>query len=242
MKEKKSPVQEKDKKHVQQMFDDIAHDYDKLNHLLTLGIDKSWRKKLVKKVLPLKEKSIIDIATGTGDLAFEFLKHSPKKVVGVDFSHEMVEVCKKKIVQRKHDDIFLCVQADALALPFEPQSFHIASIGFGIRNFQSPQTALKEIYRVLKQEGEIIVIEFFSTSLIKKRGAYRLYMKNIMPLIGNAVSGHSYAYKYLFESIEQFVTVEEFVQMLQAVGFTNIEQRKLMGGMAHIIYAKKMIQ
>ena len=122
---------------VEQMFDDIAPDYDRLNHILTLGIDKRWRKKLVRMILPLKGKKVLDIATGTGDLAFSIVKHSPEHIHGIDFSEKMVELCNLKIQKKKVEHIFTSQQGNVMDLQFEDSTFDIATIAFGIRDRKS---------------------------------------------------------------------------------------------------------
>jgi demethylmenaquinone methyltransferase / 2-methoxy-6-polyprenyl-1,4-benzoquinol methylase len=225
----------KNSQHVEQMFDDIAQDYDRLNHILTLGIDKRWRKKLVRMIMPLSNKKVLDIATGTGDLAFSMLKYKPELIQGVDFSHKMVELCNLKIKKKNAGHIFKCLHGDVMNLPFEKNTFDIACIAFGIRNFEDTGKALTEIRRVLCPGGQLIVLEFFRSKLVEKNRFYRFYMKQIMPKIGKMISGHSWAYNYLFESTENFMSETEFVELLKLKGFEQIQTRNLMRGMAFII-------
>ncbi len=217
------------------MFDDIANDYDKLNHILSLGIDKQWRKKLVRMLIPLENKTVLDIATGTGDLAFAMIRHKPQHIHGIDFSSKMIGLCRKKIEQKKAGQIFSCEHADVMNMPFQEDMFDIASIAFGIRNFGNTEASLTEIHRVLKPGGKLVVLEFFRSRLVKKNRFYRFYMKSIMPKIGKLLSGHPWAYTYLFKSTENFLSETEFADLMINNGFERIRIRKLMFGMAFII-------
>jgi len=228
-----------DPEKVKEMFDSIAPDYDKLNHILTMGIDRLWRKKLVRMIRPLHNKYILDIATGTGDLAFVMLKEKPAHIQGLDFSEKMVGLCNKKILRKKAEDIFSCIEADVMQMPFNNNTFDVASISFGIRNFGNISQALTEINRVIKPGGKFVVIEFFRSRLVEKNRFYRFYMKGVLPTTGKIISGHPWAYKYLFSSVEHFLSEAEYAQMLQNHGFDNVKTKKLMGGMAYIIACDK---
>jgi demethylmenaquinone methyltransferase / 2-methoxy-6-polyprenyl-1,4-benzoquinol methylase len=228
-----------DPEKVKEMFDSIAPEYDRLNHILTMGIDRLWRKKLVRMIKPLHNKNILDIATGTGDLAFAMLKEKPAHIQGLDFSGKMVELCNKKIVRKKAEEIFTCIEADVMHMPFNDNTFDVASISFGIRNFGNTSQALTEINRVIKTGGKFVVIDFFRSRLVEKNRLYRFYMKRVLPTIGKIISKHPWAYKYLFSSVEHFLSETEYAQMLQNHGFDNVVTKKLMGGMAFIIVCIK---
>lgn len=220
---------------IQIMFDEIAVDYDKLNHIMTLGIDRVWRKKLVRMLMPVKKRKILDIATGTGDLAFDIIKKHPAMIHGIDFSEKMIRICQQKIIKHQLEGSFTCEQADVMKMPFENNSFDGATIAFGFRNFDNREQALKEIQRILKPGGVFIVLDFFKSGLVRHNVLYRFYMKKVLPFTGRIISGHPWAYSYLFNSIEQFLSEYEFVKLLEDSGFSNIQIKKLMFGMAHII-------
>ncbi len=226
-------------KHVEKMFDDIAPVYDKLNHVLTFHIDKIWRKKLVKQIQSFDNQLILDIATGTGDLAFDILKRKKAFIHGIDISEKMVTLCNKKIDKKKVSHLFQCTRADAMHMQFDDLTFHTVTIGFGIRNFEHTENAISEIHRVLKKNGQLLILEFFRSRLVEKNRLYRFYMKRIMPLIGKLISRHPWAYVYLFNSIENFLSENEFITMLDKNGFYDVKKKKLMGGMAFIISAVK---
>ncbi len=228
-----------DAKDVQNMFDDIAPDYDRLNHIMTFGIDRIWRRKLVRIIAPLTHKKILDIATGTGDLAFDILKNNPAKIHGIDFSEKMIRICKQKVKKNKLEHSFFCEHADVMKMPFENDSFDIVTIAFGFRNFKNKDKALKEIERVIKPGGSFVVLEFFNSGFVRKNKLFRFYMRKVLPGIGRLISGHPWAYRYLFDSIEKFESEEEFVQLLKNYGFTEFSVKKLMFGMAHIIKCER---
>jgi len=228
-----------DKTEVKQMFNSIAPDYDKLNHILTLNIDKIWRKKLLKLVATKEFSTVLDIACGTGDLSIEFLKRTKSKVTAVDISDQMIEICKMKVAKQKNSENFNSMVADVKDLPFGDNSFDLVSISFGFRNFDDHDKSIKEIIRVLNPSGRLVVMEFFKSEFISKNILFRFYMQKVMPIIGNIISGHKWAYSYLFSSIEEFMKEEEFIEFLKKNGFSNIKKKKLMFGIAYIIIAEK---
>lgn len=227
-----------DKTQVKQMFNAIADDYDKLNHILTFNIDKIWRRKLIKLLAAKNYNSVLDIACGTGDLTIEFLKNPACKVVAIDISEQMIEICKTKVSKLKMDKNFECLLADVQQMPFEDSRFDVVSISFGFRNFDDHNQSINEIKRVLKSGGRLVVMEFFKSGLMSRNIFFRFYMQKVMPFLGKIISGHKWAYSYLFSSIEEFLTEDEFIAILKKYGFTNIQKKRLMFGVAYIIIAE----
>jgi demethylmenaquinone methyltransferase/2-methoxy-6-polyprenyl-1,4-benzoquinol methylase len=208
------------KKGVRQMFDDIAWRYDFLNHFLTLGIDAWWRRKTIQLISNKDKAVMLDIATGTADLAISLVKHKhPLQVIGIDISAGMLEYGKKKVEKLKLINQIALQQANGEELPFPDNSFDVITIGFGIRNFEHPEKGLSEMYRVLKEKGELVILEF---SRPKNRFLCRLfdlYFCYILPFIGKIFSKHDTAYTYLPESVMQFPYGNNFLTMLQQAGF-----------------------
>ncbi|MEP7147006.1 MAG: ubiquinone/menaquinone biosynthesis methyltransferase, partial [bacterium] len=206
----------KSRKKIESMFDEIAPSYDRLNHLFTLNIDRRWRRKIVtdlseRDVLP---KIILDLASGTGDLTAELLKLNPDKIYSSDISGNMLELQRKKIPDKRLE----VIQADASDLPFENKYFDIITIGFGIRNFEHLPDSLAEIRRVLKPEGLLVILEMFRSGGLKSR-LFNIYFGKVMPLIGNMLSKSKYAYSYLFESVDSFLSVKDFILICDDAGF-----------------------
>lgn len=225
---------------VEAMFDGIAHRYDFLNHLLSFGIDKLWRKKLVKGILKYNPVNVLDVATGTGDLAFALLKRSPKvSVVGVDVSEKMLAFAKQKIDKRNLNQRFTLVRSSAEELSFPESTFDAAMVSFGVRNFYDTQKGLSQIGKSLKSGGAIHVLEFTKPRGWFFRGIYRIYFLRILPLIGGKVSKHNNAYSYLPNSVETFAEREEFLELLEKSGFVNASYRILSFGIAAIYQAEK---
>lgn len=222
---------------VAEMFDGISDKYDQLNHIMTLGMDHIWRKKLIQQILPVEGKKILDIATGTGDLAFRLLEYQPESIIGIDISSGMVNHCKHKIKKYNAEKIIQCFQADAMQLPFENNSFDIVCIAFGIRNFPDTQKAISEIRRVLKPDGKFVALEFLRSKLIEKNKLFRIYMKSIVPFMGRKLSKHPWAYEYLYNSMQSYLSPEEFSLLLQQSGFSEITIHSTGQGIAHIIKA-----
>lgn len=226
------------KEQVADMFDNIAHKYDFLNHFFSLGIDVLWRKKAIRKLKGLKSDVLLDIATGTGDFAFEALALKPHKVYGVDISAGMLEIGKQKIIKREKSEIMEFRLGDSEALDFEDDSIDIITVSFGVRNFQDLEKGLTEMKRVLKPGGTVCVIEFSKPERFPIKQLYGFYFKNIMPLIGKLVSKDNAAYSYLPESVQAFPYGQEFTSILEKVGFRQPEITLLTGGIASIYLAK----
>lgn len=227
------------KAQVAKMFDNISHRYDFLNHFLSLGIDKGWRKKAVKLLEPLKPRNILDVATGTGDFALQSLQLNPEKIIGVDISEGMLDVGRKKIRERKLDHRVELRSGDSENLPFEENKFDAVTVGFGVRNFENLERGLQEIFRVLKPGGMAVILEFSRPRTFPFRQVYSFYFKFILPKIGRIVSSDKAAYTYLPESVEAFPDGDDFINILQQVGFKNTKCRSLTFGISSIYIGTK---
>jgi len=228
------------KKQVEQMFDTISKNYDGLNRVISFGIDIRWRKNVLKRIKAINPKSILDIATGTGDLAIKFAEEIPaKKIVGLDISEGMLEVAKKKIKGSKLENCIEFIQADSEALPFKDNTFDAITVSFGIRNFENLEKGLSEIKRVLNSNGLFIILETsVPTKTLYKQG-YKLHTKYVLPVIGKLFSKDKVAYKYLCESASIFPHGEALNNILRKIGFIQVENHPQTFGVATIYTATK---
>jgi len=225
---------------IAKMFDRISPKYDRLNHLLSFNIDKTWRKKTAKAVAKDQPKTILDIATGTADLAIALAKYNPQAhIIGVDISEKMLEIGKAKIAKQGLDNQIDLRLGDAAALPFESQFFDAVTVAFGVRNFENLQQGLSEICRVLKPNGQVYILEFSMPERFPIKQAYRLYFKQILPKIGKQVSKDDWAYSYLPESVERFPKPAAFLQTLNDNGLSEASTRSLTWGIATLYTARK---
>lgn len=228
------------KEQVAQMFNNIARRYDFLNHFLSLGIDKLWRKKAVSYLKDLKANpKILDVASGTGDFAIATLKLKPEKVVGIDISEEMLNMGIQKIRKKKLDHIIELKKGDSENLAFKEQSFDGLTVAFGVRNFENLTKGLSEMYRVLKKEGKAVILEFSKPRVFPVKQVYNFYFRFVLPFIGKIISKDNAAYTYLPESVNQFPEREEFIYELEKVGFNDCIFKPLSLGIATIYVAKK---
>lgn len=228
------------KEQVARMFNNIAHRYDFLNHFLSLGIDKIWRRKAIgylKDVSP--NPVILDVATGTGDFAVAALKLSPQKIVGIDISQEMLHVGIEKIRKRNLEHIIQLKKGDSENLEFDDKVFDGIIVAFGVRNFENLNQGLSEMYRVLKTNGKAVILEFSRPRAFPVKQIYNFYFRLVLPFIGKLVSKDNAAYTYLPESVSQFPEREDFIQELEKVGFKNSIFKPLSFGIASIYVAKK---
>ncbi|MBB6680686.1 bifunctional demethylmenaquinone methyltransferase/2-methoxy-6-polyprenyl-1,4-benzoquinol methylase UbiE [Aequorivita sp. 609] len=243
MKKKITPYkdsQDGKKKQVEQMFDNISENYDGLNRVISLGSDIKWRKKVIKMVGDTKPNSILDIATGTGDLAIQFAESTnAEKIVGLDLSEGMLSIAKKKVSGKPISQKIEFIQGDSEALPFEDNTFDAITVSFGIRNFENLEVGLSEILRVLKSNGIFVVLETSVPSKFPFKQGYNLYSKNILPLIGKVFSKDKVAYKYLSESASTFPHGEKLNNILGEIGFKNVENHPQTFGVATIYKATK---
>jgi demethylmenaquinone methyltransferase/2-methoxy-6-polyprenyl-1,4-benzoquinol methylase len=231
--------QDSKKQQVARMFDNISHRYDFLNHFLSLGIDVLWRKKAVKLLRDLRPHTILDIATGTGDFAIESLSLNPKKVIGVDISEGMLARGNHKIKARNLDQRVELIYGDSENLPFEDNKFDAVIVAFGVRNFENLQKGLKEMYRVLREGGEVVILEFSKPASFPFKQLYNFYFNVILPNIGRAISSDKSAYRYLPESVRAFPDGDEFLDILNRTGFNSTAWIPLTFGICSIYRAKK---
>ncbi len=227
------------KEQVTQMFDNISHKYDFLNHFLSLGIDRIWRRKAINILKKGNPSSILDIATGTADFAIEAIALSPKKIVGVDISEGMLEKGKKKINKLELDNIISLSYGDSENLPFDNESFDAITVGFGVRNFEDLNKGLNEIKRVLKKDGQLAILEFSKPKKFPVKQSFYLYSKFLLPFFGRLFSRDKSAYTYLPASVEAFPEGEQFKNILAKNGFSQINLKSLSGGIATIYSAIK---
>ena len=218
------------------MFDNVAADYDRLNHLMSLGIDKGWRKKAVKATAGACE--VLDIACGTGDLSIG-LARAGKKVTGADISEEMMKVMRDKVNREGLQESVTIVKGAAEELPFGDCSFDAATCAFGIRNFEDRDLGLREMYRVLRQGGKVVILELSRPENMLLRKLYDLYFLNILPRIGGKVSGNKSAYNYLPASVVNFPPKDEFLAMMARAGFTSTTHRALSFGICRMFTGKR---
>lgn len=213
-----------------EMFDQIAGSYDFLNHLLSLNIDKGWRRKAIRSIAAMKPRRILDVATGTADMAIGAIRLNPDQVTGVDVSTGMLEIGRKKILDRGLAGRITLIEAACEALPFEESSFDAAMVAFGVRNFRNPELGLSEIYRVLSPGGKLAILEFSLPRRKWLRAGYRFYFHRLVPAIGRWFSRDLSAYRYLPDSVEAFPKGEAFVALLNRAGFTASTYKPLSFG------------
>jgi demethylmenaquinone methyltransferase/2-methoxy-6-polyprenyl-1,4-benzoquinol methylase len=220
---------------VQKMFSDIAPRYDLVNSVLSFGVHHYWRKVLVRLLPPSKDKIVLDLCTGTGDL-LPILTKRFGKVMGADFCLPMLERAGKKLKSCPETKL---IQADALNLPFNDESFDIVSVAFGVRNFENLERGLKEIHRVLKPGGSALILEFGQPGGIFFGPLYNFYSKFVMPNVGGLISGNKVAYEYLPETAKKFPCAENFNSILKSCRFSDTVYKSLTGGIAYCYSAKK---
>ena len=222
------------------MFDHISPKYDALNHLLSLNIDKVWRRKTAKAVAKSQPKTVLDLATGTADLAIAVAKRNPQAhIIGMDISEKMLDIGKAKIKKQElENQIELCF-GDAAALPFEEGNFDAITVAFGVRNFKDLEKGLSEIHRVLKPGGQAVILEFSMPERFPVKQLYRFYFKRVLPRIGKKVSKDPSAYTYLPESVERFPKPNSFLQLLSEKRLENGTKRSLSFGIATLYQAEK---
>jgi demethylmenaquinone methyltransferase/2-methoxy-6-polyprenyl-1,4-benzoquinol methylase len=227
------------KEQVAQMFDNISENYDGLNRVISLGIDVKWRKKVVKIVGENNPKQILDIATGTGDLALMMASLNPERIVGLDISSGMLEVGKRKIEKAKLSNKIEMIVGDSEEMPFKDNTFDAITVSFGVRNFANLDKGIKEIARVLKPDGVLVILETSNPTKFPFKQGYKLYTNLFLPIVGKLFSKDKVAYSYLSESANSFPFGEAFNNILQKNGFNNTEHTPVTFGVATIYIASK---
>lgn len=221
------------------MFNSISHRYDFLNHFLSLGIDRLWRKKAIKMLVPFRPNVMLDVATGTGDFALEALSLNPSHITGIDISEGMLEVGRKKIDKLKLNGQIELKFGDSENLPFEENKFDAITVGFGVRNFENLEKGIAEIFRVLKPGGVLVVLEFSRPKRFPVKQLYNFYFKYVLPKIGNSISSDKAAYTYLPESVAAFPDGRDFEAILHKIGFKKTTCRRLTFGISSIYTGQK---
>jgi demethylmenaquinone methyltransferase / 2-methoxy-6-polyprenyl-1,4-benzoquinol methylase len=232
-------VVEKKKDSVKKMFDDISPKYDFLNHFLSFGIDITWRRKLVGMLGELKPVDVLDVATGTGDLAVAIAGIAKGKIVGIDISAGMLEIARAKVERKGLNKLVTFRQGDAEKIPFSDNSFDAVTVAFGVRNYENLEKGLSEMRRVLRAGGTMMILEFSSPRAAPFKQLYRFYSKYMIPFFGRLVSKHSNAYTYLPESVAAFPSGKDFLAILEHSGMKNCRVRQLSFGIASIYCAEK---
>lgn len=227
------------KEQVAQMFNTISGNYDNLNRMISLGTDQGWRKNVLKMVAAKKPDSILDIATGTGDMAIFLSKTNATRIVGLDLSQGMLDVGKEKVKALKLDDRIEMILGDSENLPFEDNTFDAITVGFGIRNFETLEKGLAEILRVLKPNGIFIILETSVPTKFPLKQGYNFYTKVMVPFMGKMFSKDQQAYEYLSESAKNFPFGEELNNILRKVGFKNVKHHPQTMGVATIYESSK---
>lgn len=228
------------KKQVELMFDNIARRYDFLNHFLSMGIDKLWRKKAISLLKDLQPKQILDIATGTGDLAITAAKKlKPEKIIGIDLSQKMLAYGRLKIKKKNLGSIIELKQGDSENIEFADNNFDALTVAFGVRNFENLDKGLNEMYRVLRSGGKAIILEFSKPRTFPVNHIYNFYFKRILPTWGKMIAKDNSAYTYLPESVNAFPDGDLFLNHLKKAGFKNTKQISLTFGIASIYIAEK---
>lgn len=222
------------------MFDNIAPTYDRLNHILSFSIDRLWRRRVVRIVRRLTPERIMDLATGTGDLAIEMAQRIPKaRIMGVDLSENMLEVAAAKVRRLGLDDHIALYQGDAEALDVADGVLDVVTVAFGVRNFADVERGLSEIWRSLRSGGHIVILEFSTPRNFLVRKAYKFYSERIMKPVGGMVSKDRQAYDYLPDSIAEFSSPEQVLALMERVGFRECHRRSQSFGIAQIYIAQK---
>ena len=227
-------------KQVEEMFDNIAPSYDKLNHRLSWNIDKGWRRKAIRQLAPFKPQTLLDIATGTGDfaiLAAEMLH--PQKLVGADISEGMMEIGRKKVREKGLQDIISFAKEDCLHLSYQDETFDAVTAAFGIRNFADLDSGLREMQRVLRKGGHLSIVELTTPVSFPMKQLFHVYSHTVLPVYGRLISKDTSAYSYLTKTIEAFPQGEQMVEILHKAGFSEASFKRLTFGICTMYFARK---
>lgn len=227
------------KSQVAQMFNSIAHRYDFLNHFLSAGIDLYWRRRAVDELVAARPRQILDVATGTGDLAIAALRAQPEHVTGVDISEGMLEIGRQKLVEKRLADRITLRTGDSEALEFADDAFDAITAAFGVRNFEHLERGLAEMYRCLRPGGKLVILEFSKPRAFPFKQFYAFYFRQILPLFGKLISQDRAAYSYLPESVQAFPDGEDFLRVLRQVGFSAPQWKPLTFGISSLYIATK---
>jgi demethylmenaquinone methyltransferase/2-methoxy-6-polyprenyl-1,4-benzoquinol methylase len=228
------------KQQVSQMFNRIAPYYDFLNRFLSLGIDTIWRKRAIKLLDNHKAKVILDVATGTADVALEAAKQlNAEQIIGVDISNEMLEIGRTKVKKRGLDTLITLEEGDSENLPFEDNTFDAITVAFGVRNFENLENGLREMYRVTKPGGKVVILEFSQPTTFPFKQLYNFYFRNILPVIGRLTSKDPRAYRYLYESVQAFPNGDQFLSILTKLGYKSNQCIPLTLGVCSIYMGEK---
>jgi demethylmenaquinone methyltransferase/2-methoxy-6-polyprenyl-1,4-benzoquinol methylase len=234
-------LNEKKRTDVESMFDSIAWRYDFLNHFLSFNFDRLWRRRAIKIISrSFKNPSILDVATGTGDLAIVAMKLKPSRIMGIDISNKMLEIGREKIARKGLTETINLINGDSEKIPFENGVFDVAMVAFGVRNFSDPLKGLSEMHRVIRKGGMIMVLEFSKPSGFPFKQFFNFYFRNILPVFGKFFSKDKAAYQYLPDSVMKFPDNEEFLKIMTQAGCSEAHQTKLTGGVASIYTGFKL--
>lgn len=225
------------KEQVAEMFDNVSGHYDFLNHFLSLGIDVWWRKKTIRQLKNIQVRHLLDVATGTADLAIEALNLKPEKIIGIDLSAKMLAIGAEKV--KKYNGKIELMQGDSENLPFADQSFDAVTVAFGVRNFENIEKGIAEMQRVLREGGKLVVLEFSKPKNFFIKFIYNIYFLHILPLIGKIISKDQRAYTYLPESVQAFPEGDAFLEILQKNGFKHTQCIALTFGISSIYVGQK---
>jgi demethylmenaquinone methyltransferase/2-methoxy-6-polyprenyl-1,4-benzoquinol methylase len=227
------------KQEVAEMFNNISKRYDFLNHFLSLGIDKIWRKKAVNMLKELEPERILDLASGTGDFAIESLRLNPKEIIGMDISEGMLEVGRQKMKKHGYDKVISMRLGDSEDLPFEDNYFDALTVGFGVRNYENLEKGLAEMFRVVRPGGKLIILEFSKPKKFPVKQYYAFHSKYIIPFFGKRISKDEKAYAYLPESVQAFPEGEDFENILIKLNYKDVRSNLVAGGIATIYSGTK---
>lgn len=220
---------------IESMFDSIAWRYDFLNHFLSFGIDRSWRKKAVAMLSgKYEDPEILDVATGTGDMAIEAMDLNPRMVTGIDISEKMIELAGRKIHRKGLDDKIKFNLCDSGSLGFSDNTFDVVMSAFGVRNFSDLKKGLSEMYRVTRKGGSVLILEFSRPSVFPFTQVYNFYFRHVLPKTGRLFSGDRDAYGYLYNSVMDFTEGEVFINILKESGFSDAREKRLTLGVSTI--------
>jgi demethylmenaquinone methyltransferase / 2-methoxy-6-polyprenyl-1,4-benzoquinol methylase len=236
------PYKDKDtskKEQIAAMFNSISGKYDFLNHFLSLGIDILWRKRAVRLLKKHQPKLILDIATGTGDFAIEALSLNPEKIIGVDISEGMLSVGREKLIKKNLTDKIELISGDSEFLPFKDNFFDAVIVSFGVRNFENLEKGLSDMLRVLKPGGKVVILEFSKPKSFPFKQIYQFYFQWILPKIGKLISKNPAAYTYLPDSVEAFPDGDDFLNILNKIGFQKNQCTPLTLGISSIYSGSK---